>query len=182
MTDAFPGPPGDDQAVPSPYPAAAAEPTPASDRKGLKIALILAMLAVVALGAMSIYLWTVHSGYVAQNEKLRETATELGSDLATSRATAQQLQEQLDQTKDQLYEAKATINDLANSEAQAGDYRQALIDLANGLQECADARQNLIDHLKEAYRWTPESLRANEQSINEYCGKVAKSYRELIDD
>ena len=99
MTDAFPGPPGDDQAVPSPYPAAAAEPTPASDRKGLKIALILAMLAVVALGAMSIYLWTVHSEYVAQNEKLRETATELGSDLATSRATAQQLQEQLDQRR-----------------------------------------------------------------------------------
>ena len=81
MTDAFPGPPGDDQAVPSPYPAAAAEPTPASDRKGLKIALILAMLAVVALGAMSIYLWTVHSEYVAQNEKLRETAAWLDAEL-----------------------------------------------------------------------------------------------------
>lgn len=180
MTDLFPEPAS--EVTSAPQPAAASEPATASDRKGLKIALILAMLAVVALGAMSIYLWTVHSEYVAQNEQLRETAEEIGTDLATSRATAQELQDQLAQTKDQLDEAKATINDLANSEAQAGDDRQALIDLANGLQDCADARQDLIDHLKEAYRWTPESLRASERSIDDYCGKVAKSYRELIDD
>ena len=105
-------------------------PAKASGKTGLVIALVLALVAVVALGAFSAYLWTVHSQYVAQNEALRETATTLGGEVATSRAKADEVQSQLDDVNAQLTDAKDTISGLANSEAQAGDDRQTLIDVA----------------------------------------------------
>ena len=165
-----------DEATPTPQPATA------SGRKGLVIALVLAIVAAVALGALSVYLWSVHSQYVAQNEQLRDAAVDLGTDVATARAQAEQLQAQVDDTLAQLQEAKDTINGLANSEAQAGDDRQALVDIADSLQECANLRQDLIDHLNEAYKWTPSSLAERERSITSYCNKVTKAYNAIIDD
>jgi uncharacterized protein HemX len=167
--------------APEPQPV---EPKPAtpSGRKGLVIALIVALVAVVGLGALSAYLWSVHSQYVAQNEQLRDTAQELGGDVADARAQAEQLQADVDETLAQLQEAKDTINGLANSEAQAGDDRQALIDVVDSLQECADLRQDLIDHLHESYKWTASSLAEREDSITSYCKKVTKAYNEIIDD
>ena len=143
-------------------------PAKASGKTGLVIALVIALLAVVALGALSAYLWTVHSQYVAQNEELRETRDHRWA--ASWRRAGRRrtrCRSQLDDVNAQLTEAKDTINGLANSEAHAGDDRQALIDVADGLQQCADARQNLIDHLNEAYKWTPESLRANEAATTD---------------
>lgn len=139
------------------------------------------MLA-LGLGGLSAYLWSVHSRYVAQNEQLRETAQELGSEVADTRAAVERLQAEVDETTAQLDEAKDTINSLANSQAQAGDDRLELVDIADGLQQCADARQDLIDHLNEAERWTASSLAASERSITEYCNKVTKAYREVVDD
>lgn len=167
--------------APEPLPV---EPKPAtpSGRKGLVIGLIVALIAVVGLGALSAYLWSVHSQYVAQNEQLRDTAQELGGDVADTRAQAEQLQAGVDETLAQLQEAKDTINGLANSEAQAGDDRQALIDVVDSLQECADLRQDLIDHLHESYKWTASSLAEREDSITSYCKKVTKAYNEIIDD
>ncbi|MGC4175748.1 hypothetical protein [Demequina sp.] len=153
-----------------------------SGRKGLVIGLILALVGVVALGGLSAYLWSVHSQYVAQNEQLRDEAATLGTDVATERARVEQLQAQLDETAAQLETAKDTINGLANSEAQAGDDRQALIDVADGLQECASARQDLIDHLNESYKWTAASLAQREADITTYCKKVTKAYNEILDD
>jgi chromosome segregation ATPase len=143
---------------------------------------VLALVAVVALGALSAYLWSVHSQYVAQNEQLRDEAESLGTDVATAQAQVEELQAQVDETAAQLQEAKDTVNGLANSEAQAGDDRQALIDIVTGLQECADLRQDLIDHLNESYKWTASSLAAREDSITSYCKKVTKAYNEIIDD
>ena len=157
-------------------------PAKASGKRGLVIALVIACVAVVALGAFSAYLWSVHSQYVAQNESLRDTAKSLGGEVATNRAKAKVVQAQLDDTTAQLKDAKDTINGLANSEAHAGDDRQALIDIANGLQRCADARQNLISHLDEAYKWTTESLRANEASTTTYCNKVTKAYKAVLNE
>jgi len=137
---------------------------------------------VLGLAALSAYLWTVHSQYVAQNSELRAEAEELGTSVAEARAMADELQAQVDETNAQLQEAKDTINGLANSEAQAGDDRQSLIDIADGLQECADLRQDMIDHLNEAYKWTASSLRAREADITTYCKKVTKAYNEVIDD
>ncbi len=145
-------------------------------------ALVIALVLMVGFGVLSAYLWSVHSQYVAQNEELRSTASSLGSELATSRALAEQVQGQLDDTNAQLEVAKATVNDLANSEAHAGDDRQALLDIASGLQQCADARQNLIDHLNEASKWTSESLRAYEKSTTTYCNKVIKAYKAVLDE
>ena len=119
---------------------------------------------------------------MAQNEQLRDTAQELGGDVADARAQAEQLQADVDETLAQLQEAKDTINGLANSEAQAGDDRQALIDVVDSLQECADLRQDLIDHLHESYKWTASSLAEREDSITSYCKKVTKAYNEIIDD
>lgn len=158
------------------------KPTKASGRRGLVIALVIAFVAVVALAGLSVYLWSVHSEYVAQNEELRSTAESLGGEVATSRATIEAAQAGLADTKAQLADAKDTINGLANSEAQAGDDRQALIDIADGLKQCAAARQNLINHLDEAYKWTAESLRAFEANTTTYCNKVTKAYNELVND
>lgn len=158
------------------------KPGPASGKKGLVVALVIASVLVVALGALSAYLWTVHSQYVEQNEALRAAAEDLGTDVAESRAKAEDLQSQVDETLAQLQTAKDTINGLANSEAQAGDDRQALIDIADGLQECADLRQDMIDHLNEAYKWTASSLRAREADITSYCKRVTKAYNEIIDE
>ena len=153
-----------------------------SGRRGLVIALVIALVLMVAFGALSAYLWSVHSQYVAQNEELRDTATGLGSELATSRALAEEVQGQLDETKAQLEEAKATVSDLANSEAHAGDDLQSLVDIASGLQDCADSRQNLINHLKEASKWTAKSLRDYESSTTTYCNKVIKAYKAFQDE
>jgi len=170
MTDLVPEP------TEPPYPATA------SGRKGLIVAVVLVSVLALALAALSAYLWTVHSDYVAQNETLRDQAADLGQSVADSRAHAESVQAQLDDTVSQLDEAKATINSLANSEAQAGDDRQALIDVADGLRECADARQDLIGYLHESWKWTPASLRSSETSINKYCKQVVKSYNEILDD
>jgi hypothetical protein len=166
----------------------APEATPASgmprkrSRKGLVIALVLVSLLAVGLAGLSAYLWSVHSQYVSQNEQLRDDASSLGTDLASAQAEAEDVQAQLDDTTAQLEEAKATINGLANSEAQAGDDRQALIDVADGLQQCANARQDLIDHLNESYKWTAASLKASEASITKYCNRVMKQYKEVVGD
>ena len=165
-----------------PAATAPAKPATPSGRKGLVIALIVALIAVVGLGALSAYLWSVHSQYVAQNEELREAAEDLGDDVADARAQAEQLQADVDETLVQLQEAKDTINGLGNSEAQAGDDRQALIDVADSLQECADLRQDLIDHLHESYKWTASSLAEREDAITAYCKKVTKAYKELVDE
>jgi chromosome segregation ATPase len=159
-----------------------AAPARASGKGWLIAALVVSGVALLGLTVLTSYLWNVHSQYVAQNEELREVADTLGTDVATAQAHADEVQAQLDQTVAQLEVAKDTINGLANSEAQAGDDRQALVDVAAGLKECADARQDLIDHLNEASRWTPESLRANENSITTYCNGVVKAYQEIVND
>ena len=161
---------------------AAAQPPRRRRRGGVIAGFVLAGLVIVGLAVLCGYLWNVHSEYVAQNEELRDAATELGGEVATVRAQYEQLKTELDDTVAQLNDAKASISDLANSEAQAGDDRQALVDVTDALQECADARQNLINHLKEAYKWTPESLRANEASVTQYCNKVIASYKAIIND
>jgi uncharacterized protein HemX len=158
----------------------APKPAKASGRGWLIAGLVVAALAAIGFGVFSAYLWSVHSQYVAQNEELREIADGLGTDVAERQASLESLQAELDDTAAQLQVAKDTINGLANSEAQAGDDRQALVDVAEGLQECADARQDLIDHLNEAHLWTAESLRATENSITEYCDKVEKAYDEVV--
>jgi hypothetical protein len=119
---------------------------------------------------------------VAQNEELRDTALELGDQVGATRAKIDEMQAHLDATNLQLGKAKDTINGLANSEAQAGDDRQALIDVADGLQQCADARQELIDYLKQSYRWTASSLRAIEANTTKYCKEVTKNFKELVED
>ena len=172
-------------ALPEPATELATEPlqrTKASGRKGLVIALVLVGVVALGLAALSAYLWTVHSDYVAQNETLRTEASDLGKSVADARAQAEGLQTQLDDTKTQLDEAKATINSLANSEAQAGDDRQALIDVADSLLECANARQDLIGYLHESWKWTPASLKSSESSITTYCKDVSRAYKELLDD
>ena len=158
------------------------EPAKASGKRGLVIALVIALVAVVGLAGLSVYLWSVHSQYVAQNEQLRDAAESLGGEVGENKAKAEAVQAQLDDTKAQLEEAKDTISGLANSEAQAGDDRQTLIDVADGLQQCADARQNLIDHLNEAYKWTAESLRAYEASTTKYCNRAKDAYDEVVND
>jgi hypothetical protein len=163
-------------------PVGTTKPAKASGRGWLIFALIIALLGVVALGALSTYLWRVHAQYVAQNEELREVAESLGTDVAEMQAHIAEVQADLDETTAQLDEAKDTINGLANSEAQAGDDRQSLIDVATALEECADARQTLIDHLNEASRWTPESLRANEQDVTDYCNDVKATYDRIVND
>jgi len=170
-----------DESQPDAVVAEEPKPAPASGKKGLVVALVLVSTLALALGALSAYLWTVHSQYVAQNEELRAEAGDLGADVAESRAKAEELQAQVEATLAQLDEAKETINGLANSEAQAGDDRQALIDVADGLQECADLRQDMINHLNEAYKWTASSLRAREADITTYCKKVTKAYKEIVD-
>ena len=162
--------------------AAAPEPATVSGRKGLVIALVLVGTVALALAGLSAYLWTVHADYVAQNETLRTTASELGTSVADARALADDLQAKLEDTTVQLDEAKETINSLANSEAQAGDDRQALIDVADSLLECADARQDLIGYLHESWKWTPASLRSTESSITTYCKDVSRLYKEILDD
>jgi len=163
-------------------PEAALTPPKSRGRRGLVIALVFALVAVLGLGALSAYLWSVHSQYVAQNEELRETAQDLGDQVGTERAKIDEIQAHLDATNLQLGKAKDTINGLANSEAQAGDDRQALIDVADGLQECAKARQELINYLKQSYKWTTSSLRAIEASTTKYCNEVAKNFKEIVDD
>ena len=152
----------------------------ASGKGWLVAALVVACLAVVGLTALTSYLWTVHEQYVAQNQELRDAASELGTDVAATRAALEEVQADLDETTAQLDVAKDTINGLANSEAQAGDDRLALIDVADGLQQCAEARQDLIDHLNESSRWTPESLAASERSITRYCDGVEDAYDEVV--
>ena len=171
-----------EQTAAQPAEQLAEQRTQKSSRRGLVIALVIALVLMVTFGALSAYLWSVHSQYVAQNEELRDTASGLGSELATSRALAEDVQGQLDDTNAQLEAAKATVKDLANSEAHAGDDRQALLDIASGLQQCADARQNLIDHLKEASKWTTKSLRDYESSTTTYCNKLIKAYRSVKDE
>jgi len=166
--------------VPDAGVASAPKPARASGKRWLVAALVVACLAVVGLTVLTSYLWTVHEQYVAQNQELRDAATDLGTDVAATRAALEELQADLDETTAQLDVAKDTINGLANSEAQAGDDRLALIDVADGLQECAEARQNLIDHLNEASRWTPESLAASERSITKYCDRVEDAYDEVV--
>lgn len=168
--------------APPPPVAPPAPPARRRGRVGFTVAFVVLTLLVVGLGAFSAYLWTVHSQYVAQNQELRDTASELGSELADAHGAALTLEAQLAETKTQLEEAKTRFSDVANSEAQAGDDLQALEDVVNGLQECADARQDLIDHLNEAYRWTPESLAATERSVTQYCDSVNALAREIIDD
>lgn len=170
------------QPAPDAAPAATIAPKPAraSGRGWLIAALVVALVAILGLTTLSSYLWNVHAQYVEQNEELREVSSSLGTDLAELQAVADDVQAQLDETNAQLEEAKDTINGLANSEAQAGDDRQALVDVAKALEECADARQDLIDHLNEAELWTPESLRAREQDITEYCNDVKDTYDEVV--
>jgi len=169
--------------APAPQPAPSvgqASEKPRRPRRALvTTAFVVGTLLIIALTGAVFYLWNVHSTYVAQNEALRAEATEIGSTLATERAVAETQAAKLEQVQGELDEAKATISDVANAGAHAGDDVQTLRDIYSSMVECADARQELVDHLWERDRWTTESLRANEQSIEDFCADVRQAYREF---
>lgn len=137
---------------------------------------------VLALAALSAYLWVTHTQWTDQNEKLRAEATALGTDLAEASAQASSAQAELETTAAQLDEAKTTISTLANDDATAIDDLQYLEDLTTSVVECADERAELIGYLKQSSRYTASSLRNAENEIDRYCGEIIDLWDEYQAD
>lgn len=180
------------QAVPAgasaadPVAAPAGPPAPGR-RRSRRDAVVLAVRAlgwtaaasgVLALGALSAYLWVTHTEWADQNEKLRAEATELGTELAEVSAQASAAESALETTSAQLEEAKTTISTLANDDATAIDDLQYLEDLTTSVVECADERAELIGYLKQSSRYTASSLRNAENEIDRYCGEIVDLWDE----
>lgn len=153
---------------------------PRKSHRGLVVTgFVLAGLVIAALTLGVVYLWDVHSAYVAQNEALRTEAAAMGDTLSAERITNADQAATIAELQSELDEAKVAISDIVNSEAHAGDDVQTLSDLMTNMIECADARQELVNHLWEQERWTTSSLRANETSLIEYCNNVKRLYAEF---
>ncbi|GIG54318.1 hypothetical protein [Demequina activiva] len=164
--------------------ASAVPPAPATRKRsgGRLTALILGWTALTAgvltLAGLSAYLWLTHEQWVDQNDALRAEALEMGESLAVARSDAEAAEQSLDEVSAQLTEAKSTISEFANTDANASDDLVYAEDLIERMIVCIDEQADLADHLRESWRYTTESLRAVEANIDEYCSTLEEAWEE----
>ena len=168
---------------------------PARRRKAPVVAVVLAVLLVVAVGAGA-YLavlsnqWHERSGaWESESRMLGEKVANLTTDLSGMTA-------ELTLTREQLATAQTRITELADEKAQVGDDRenqkilasdiqavaQEALDVSASLGDCISAQNTALSYLTVPDSATPEALQASIDQANSVCTAAIKDYNSLQQD
>lgn len=153
---------------------------PRRGRRALRVLVrTVTVLLLLALAALSAYLWITLGAWERQNDQLRDQALELGQQVAEAQAQQQALQGELDATTAQLDEAKERVTDIVNQDARAGDSVHVLENVIDGLMECARERQRHIEVLSDPTREYVSATNSQvEADITRYCTSVINNWEE----
>jgi uncharacterized protein YoxC len=141
----------------------------------------LAILAAVALIALSVYLIMVTNGWRNYSDELEATLENVKTTAAQDRADTAAMAARLETVEGQLETANARITELANEEANATDSQEALRNHVEAMISCADGRQELIDVLTDSRYYFPGKSNAQvERELTEFCDQVKNDYNAYL--
>ncbi len=156
-------------------------------------AVIVLSIALVAVTALSSYLWVRTVRYEEYTADVEQQARDIGGDLASLREEHEGTVAELTAVNEQLSTAQARITELADEKAQLGDDReiqrqlvdyqqrvsQAAANVASALSTCIDGQTQLITYLQDVASYDPADLERFKGDVQRVCGAATDANTQL---
>lgn len=159
----------------NPPPRPPATPVRERSRRGLTVALVLSLVAVVGLAVPLTMLALARSSWEAQNAQLRERVETLTDEASVLNARVAELEE----ASSQLATLKEEYSAAVNQGAQGTESVVELESIVDGYQECVTAQTEHFEVLRNAERYVASSIVESEASIVDFCTEVSAAYVEF---
>jgi septal ring factor EnvC (AmiA/AmiB activator) len=147
---------------------------------------VLLGVALIATGALSVYLWQTTDEWRAEAANRAELATRVAEQRDELAGELDQTQRDLEATEAQLLELQDRLLELADERAQTGDelamtqlIAQDVARAAAELRSCVENQRVLIEVLEEIELYDPDSVAQGAQQVDELCNQALASIEDL---
>jgi septal ring factor EnvC (AmiA/AmiB activator) len=147
---------------------------------------VLLGVALIATGALSVYLWQTTDEWRAEAANRAELATGVAEQRDELAGELDQTQRDLEATEAQLLELQDRLLELADERAQTGDelamtqlIAQDVARAAAELRSCVENQRVLIEVLEEIELYDPDSVAQGAQQVDELCNQALASIEDL---
>jgi septal ring factor EnvC (AmiA/AmiB activator) len=170
--------------------AASTPPLPRRRRRGGTAVLVVALLAVLALGA---YLWVAADRWHADSDAWQTQARAQAQHVLELRSQLEAARAELTSARDQLSTATARITALADEKAQLGDanaasqqyldYQKRVSEaagvVAEALGRCTSGQSQLIQYLRSPDEYDPAELERFADQVDALCQQATDANASL---
>ena len=152
----------------------------------LAIAAIGLGLLLAATAALATYLWRTTDDWMAESDRLENTAIELAAARDAISGELDQAERDLASTEEQLRQAQDRITALADEKAQTADEREvarqvagSVVVVANQLEICVRGQSQLITALEDIASYDPATVSAFAREVSAACSQALDGSKEI---
>ena len=143
-------------------------------------------LLLAATAALATYLWRTTDEWMAESDRLENTAIELAAARDAIAGELDQAERDLASTEEQLRLAQDRITALADEKAQTADEREvarqvagSVVVVANQLEICVRGQGQLITALEDIASYDPATVSAFAREVSAACSQALDGSKEI---